>query len=44
VTCDGGATRSDRFCKVIGATVVENHPHDILITKKSPNYMASKGG
>jgi IMP dehydrogenase len=35
--------RSDaRFCKVSGATVVENHPHDILITKESPNYMASK--
>ena len=28
-----------RFCKVSGATVVENHPHDIKITKESPNYM-----
>jgi len=37
--------RSDaRFCRVSGATVIENHPHDILITKESPNYMASKGG
>ena len=27
-----------RFCKVSGATVVENHPHDIRITKESPNY------
>jgi hypothetical protein len=26
------------------ATVIENHPHDMLITKESPNYMASKGG
>ena len=33
-----------RFCRVSGATVIENHPHDILITKESPNYMASKGG
>ena len=29
-----------RFCKVSGATVVENHPHDIRITKESPNYTA----
>jgi IMP dehydrogenase len=27
-----------RFCKVSGATVVENHPHDIRITKESSNY------
>jgi IMP dehydrogenase len=27
-----------RFCKVSGATIVENHPHDIRITKESPNY------
>lgn len=34
------AMRQDaRFCKVSGATVVENHPHDIKITKESPNYM-----
>ena len=26
----------------VNATVVENHPHDILITKESPNYMAGK--
>jgi IMP dehydrogenase len=31
-----------RFCRVSNATVVENHPHDILITKESPNYMAGK--
>ena len=29
-----------RFVRVSGATVVENHPHDIRITKESPNYMA----
>lgn len=34
------ALRADaRFCKVSGATVIENHPHDIKITKESPNYM-----
>jgi len=27
-----------RFVRVSGATVVENHPHDIKITKESPNY------
>jgi IMP dehydrogenase len=27
-----------RFTRVSGATVVENHPHDIRITKESPNY------
>jgi IMP dehydrogenase len=32
-----------RFCKVSGATVVENHPHDIMITKESPNYMIGRG-
>ncbi|MEZ6165590.1 MAG: IMP dehydrogenase [Phycisphaerales bacterium] len=26
------------FVRVSGATVVENHPHDIKITKESPNY------
>jgi hypothetical protein len=29
---------------VTGATVVENHPHDIRITKESPNYMIGKVG
>lgn len=27
-----------RFCRVTSASVVENHPHDIRITKESPNY------
>jgi IMP dehydrogenase len=27
--------------KVSGATVIENHPHDILITKEAPNYSAA---
>lgn len=32
-----------RFCRVSSATVVENHPHDITITKESPNYMPARG-
>ena len=31
-----------RFCRVTGATVIENHPHNILITKESPNYSAEQ--
>ena len=31
-----------RFCRVSNATVIENHPHDIVITKESPNYMPGK--
>ncbi|MCA9300813.1 MAG: IMP dehydrogenase [Phycisphaerales bacterium] len=31
-----------KFCRVSGATVVENHPHDIRITKESPNYTVGK--
>ncbi len=27
-----------RFVRVSGATVIENHPHDIKITRESPNY------
>ncbi len=27
-----------RFVRVTAATVVENHPHDIRITKEAPNY------
>ncbi len=32
--------RNARFCQVTAAAVVENHPHDIRITKESPNYTA----
>lgn len=35
--------RHARFIKVTGATVVENHPHDIKITKESPNYVREGG-
>jgi IMP dehydrogenase len=30
--------RSARFCRVSAASVAESHPHDIAITKESPNY------
>ncbi len=31
--------RSDaRFCRISGASLAESHPHDITITKESPNY------
>ncbi|MGP1272200.1 MAG: IMP dehydrogenase [Phycisphaerales bacterium] len=33
-----------RFTRVSGATVIENHPHDIRITKESPNYMSEHLG
>jgi IMP dehydrogenase len=33
-----------RFIRVSGATVVENHPHDIRITKESPNYLREGTG
>jgi len=33
-----------RFCRVSGATIVENHPHDIMITKESPNYLVERLG
>lgn len=36
--------RDARFCRVTGATVVENHPHDIRITKESPNYLSEPAG
>jgi IMP dehydrogenase len=35
------ALRKDaRFCRVSAASMAESHPHDITITKESPNYMA----
>ncbi|MSR41758.1 MAG: IMP dehydrogenase [Phycisphaerales bacterium] len=33
-----------RFVRVSNATVVENHPHDITITKEAPNYSSSTSG
>jgi len=40
----GGARNIDdlrasaRFCRVTSAGVAESHPHDVMITKESPNY------
>lgn len=34
--------RDARFVKVSSATVVENHPHDITITKESSNYYVDR--
>jgi IMP dehydrogenase len=31
-----------RFVRVSAATIVENHPHDIEITKESPNYQVNR--
>jgi IMP dehydrogenase len=28
-----------KFCRVSPASMAESHPHDITITKESPNYM-----
>ena len=33
-----GLRRDARFCRVTGASMAESHPHDITITKESPNY------
>ncbi len=33
-----------RFVRVSGASLVESHPHDISITKESPNYTAEVRG
>ena len=33
-----------RFVKISSATVVENHPHDIRITRESTNYLVEGAG
>ncbi len=30
--------REGRFCRISAASLAESHPHDITITKESPNY------
>lgn len=32
-----------RFCRVTAASMAESHPHDIRITRESPNYMVDHG-
>ncbi|MBO4455440.1 MAG: IMP dehydrogenase [Bacteroidales bacterium] len=34
-----GALHSARFVRISAASLKENHPHDVTITKKSPNYV-----
>ena len=36
--------RKARFCRVSGASLAESHPHDITITKESPNYTVEHRG
>jgi len=36
--------RSAKFVRVSGASQVESHPHDIVITKESPNYSVEYRG
>lgn len=31
--------KQSKFCRVTAASMVESHPHDIRITRESPNYM-----
>lgn len=33
-----------RFCRITGASLAESHPHDITITKESPNYTVEYRG
>jgi IMP dehydrogenase len=33
-----GLRKEARFCRVSAASMAESHPHDITITKESPNY------
>ncbi|MBQ3071222.1 MAG: IMP dehydrogenase [Tidjanibacter sp.] len=35
---DIGALHEAKFVKITSAAVVENHPHDVTITKEAPNY------
>jgi IMP dehydrogenase len=36
--------KSAKFCRVTGASVIESHPHDIRITRESPNYTVDQAG
>ncbi|MEM9019244.1 MAG: IMP dehydrogenase [Planctomycetota bacterium] len=39
------ALRQDgRFCRISGASLAESHPHDISITRESPNYSVEVTG
>jgi IMP dehydrogenase len=36
--------REARFCRITSASMVESHPHNIRITKESPNYTVEGAG
>jgi IMP dehydrogenase len=36
--------RDGRFCRISAAGMAESHPHDIAITKESPNYTVDQAG
>ena len=35
---DIDALHNARFVRITSAGVIENHPHDVTITKEAPNY------
>lgn len=37
------ALHEAKFVKITSAAVVENHPHDVTITKEAPNYSRGEG-
>jgi IMP dehydrogenase len=37
-----GLREKARFVRISAASMAESHPHDIMITKESPNYSASE--
>lgn len=37
------ALHNARFVRITSAAVVENHPHDVTITKEAPNYSRAEG-
>ncbi len=36
--------REARFCRITSASMAESHPHNIRITKESPNYTVEQAG
>jgi IMP dehydrogenase len=39
-----GLRKNARFCRVSAASMAESHPHDIAITRESPNYSVEFAG
>ena len=37
------ALHEAKFVRITSAAVVENHPHDVTITKEAPNYSRGEG-